>query len=246
MLNERIIRIVNRVPLVYRVSKRLYWSLKVLTAKWLGTRICEHKWSRRGIEEVRKGFTNLEHPDRVWLMEQFDALYPFSSVLEIGCGYGANLVHLARRFPSVQCYGVDINPISVHEGEALLTTLGIKNIRLLVGKADDLSQFVDESIDIVFTDAFLYLIGPDKIEKVINAMKRISRQAMLIVELHNADSKHDSAGLGVFTPDGWVRDYRKLLNHFFSDDFITVTKIPPDIWPTGRWENLGYLITVMR
>jgi SAM-dependent methyltransferase len=100
----------------------------------VGSWLFERKWARRGLEEIRKGFSNLDHPHRHWLVQQFDALSPFSSVLEISCGYGPNLVHLARRFLTAQCMGIDINPLSVQEGNALLAQLDIDRVRLRVGK----------------------------------------------------------------------------------------------------------------
>jgi len=130
-------------------------------------------------------------------------------------------------------------------GNARLAELGIEHARLIIGKADDLSQFADRSFDVVFTDAVLCLIGPDKIGKVISEMKRISQRALVFVELHSSGVRRDPTGLGVFTRDGWVRDYRKLLSRFFSDDSITFKKIPADVWPEGRWKDYGSLITVM-
>jgi hypothetical protein len=76
-------------------------------------------------------------------------------------------------------------------------------------------------------------------------MKRVSRRALLFVELHQDGEGQDPTGLGFFTRDGWVRDYRKLLNEFFSEGSISVTKIPPDLWPTGCWSEAGYLIVVI-
>ena len=174
-------------------------------------------------------------------MKQFDGLYPFTSVLEIGCGYGPNLEHLARRFPDVQVLGIDINPNSVREGNVRLAELGFNRVRLAMGRADAL-PFTDRSIDIVFTDATLLYIGPDKIMKVIAEMTRVSRRALLFIELHDMES----GSRHVYTEDGWVRDYRKLLNHFFSDDSLTLTKIPAGVWSEGRWARLGYLITARR
>lgn len=232
--------------LLRRPGRHLYWTFVGEAHRICGTRLWERRWFRRGVGEVRKGFSNLNHPHREWLMKQFDALYPFTSVLEIGCGYGPNLELLAMRFPEVEILGIDINPISVREGNIRLAKLGIKNTQLMVGRADALSGFTDSSIDIVFSDATLLYIGPDKIMRVIAEMSRISRRALLFIELHHVDSRRDSGGLGVYTPDGWVRDYRKLLKQFFDEDSITLTKVPADVWPTGQWPAWGYLITVMR
>jgi ubiquinone/menaquinone biosynthesis C-methylase UbiE len=194
---------------------------------------------------VRKGFSNVNHPHRELLIKQFEVLYPFTSVLEVGCGYGPNVQLLAAKFPDIEVWGIDINPTSVREGNRRLAEMRIEHARLIVAKADDLSQFADRSFDIVFTDAMLQYIGPEKIRRVIGEMKRISRRALLVVELHQDDEGGDPMGLGFFTPDGWVRDCRKLLKSFSSDDSITLTKIPTDVWPERPWVNLGWIITVV-
>ena len=232
-------------PLLRRLGRRLYWEARGLNARRVGTALFERHWSRRGAAEVRADFSNLHHPHRQWLLERLDPLYPFTSALEVGCGYGANVQLLATRFPGAEVVGIDINPISVLEGNALLAELGIQHARLLEGKADDLSRFADHQFDVVLTDAALLYTGPDKIETVIQEMRRVSRHALLFVELHRSESQRDTQGLGTFTPDGWVRDYRRLLNRFFPDDSVTLTKIPQDVWPEGRWVSLGYLITVV-
>ena len=236
----------SQVSKLGQIRSYTYWTFMEVLVRLLGASYWEQKWRRRGAEDVKKGFSNITHPHRPWLMEQFDALYPFSSVLEIGCGYGPNVSLLAMRFPDIEVLGFDINAISVREGNAWLAERGIKRAHLIPGKADELSGFADGTIDVVFTDATLLYIGPDKINQVIAEMKRISRKALLFVELHRSDSRRDPGGLGLFTPDGWIRDYRKLLNHFFPDDSIALSKIPADIWPEGRWPDHGCLVTVMR
>ena len=228
-----------------RIRSRLYWGFMGLLHRLAGTRLYERQWASRN-KPLDRVLADVEHPHRQWLMEQFDKLYPFSSVLEIGCGYGPNIQLLATRFPSSEIVGLDINPTAIREGNARLTQLGLKHASFLLGKADDLLQFADRSIDVVFTDAVLLYIGPDKVKRVVSEMKRVSRKALLFVEFHDATLQPDTADLGIHTPDGWVRNYRELLSEFFSDDFITLTKIPYDIWVTGRWPSYGHLITVMR
>ena len=238
-------RLTDVLALLRRIRSGAYWGFMGVIHRLAGTRLYERKWAYR-IKSVDVIVSDIEHPHRQWLMEQLDVLWPFSSVLEIGCGYGPNVQLLATRFPTIEVMGLDINPIAVHEGNAGLAQLGIEHARLILGKADDLSQFTDRSIDVVFTDATLLYIGPDKIRQVIAEMRRVSRKALLFVEFHYSGHARDRKALGVHTRDGWVRDYRKILNHFFSDDTITFMKIPTDVWPTGRWPVYGYLINVAR
>jgi len=210
----------------------------------VGTRLYERKWSTR-VRLLDEVLSSVEHPHRQWLMDQLEGLYPFSSVLEVGCGYGQNIQVLARRFLATEVMGLDINSTAVNEGNLRLAGLGIKRAHLILGKADKLSQFADKSIDIIFTDATLLYIGPDKIKRVISEMQRVFRKALLFLELHKSRSRPDDGRLGVHTPDGWIWDYQELLIQFFRSDSIKLTKIPVDIWPTGRWPIFGHLITVL-
>ncbi len=54
-----------------------------------------------------------------------------------------------------QIRGIDINPMAIQRGNEWLAQEGISNVRLSVGKADELEEFPDKSFDVVFTDAVL-------------------------------------------------------------------------------------------
>lgn len=222
-----------------------YWKLAGAAHHLLGTRLYEKKWKAH-IRSEDIMISGIKHTHRSWLFEQINTLYPFSSILEIGCSYGPNVEILAKRFCSVNIIGLDISQISVNEGNRRLSQNRLTNAYLVYGKADDLSRFDDKSIDIVFTDATLLYIGPDKIKKVISEMFRINRKALLFCELHRPCLSQSSYELGGYTRDGWVRDYKKLLNNFCPDDSITLKKIPKNIWPEGSWPQYGYLINVIR
>ena len=180
-------------------------------------------------------------------MHHLELAHPFTSALEIGCGYGPNVQLLATKFNNVEVVGLDINSHSVQLGTTKLSELDIEKARLVIGKADDLSQFDNQQFDIVFTDATLLYIGPDKIDKVVSEMKRVSRHTLICMELHRPYSpREDSNELGTFTPSGWVRDYHQLLSRFFPSNSISLSKIPKEVWPAKNWINDGYLITVVR
>lgn len=228
-----------------QVMSRGYWRLVGAVHHLVGTHLNEKKWEAY-IRSKDIMMAGIKHPHRLWLFEQINSFYPFSSISEIGCSYGPNVEILAKKFPCVDVVGLDISQNSVNEGNSRLSQQGLDNAYLVHGKADDLSRFDDKSIDIVFTDATLLYIGPDKIKTVIAEMLRIHRKALLFCELHWPNLSQNSDDLGNYTRDGWVRDYKKLLSHFSPDDSIALKKIPANIWPEGRWPRYGYLITVMR
>lgn len=53
-----------------------------------------------------------------------------ASILEIGCGTGANLIHIAERFPASRCVGVDISERHISEGQKIISEVGIANVEL--------------------------------------------------------------------------------------------------------------------
>jgi ubiquinone/menaquinone biosynthesis C-methylase UbiE len=149
---------------------------------------------------------------------------------------------LAKRFPDAEIRGIDINSMAVQKGNEWFTQEDISNVKLFVGKADDLRQFRDKSFDVVFTDAVLIYIGPDKIKKVIEEMLRVTRKALIFLEWHCFDSKCNTLGVYV---GHWMRNYVALLKEFVPEDRIKVTKMPKDLWSDPNWQRWGGVVEVV-
>lgn len=206
-MRERLTRYIKRLPVFYNFLHCIYWKIASWSANILGTKFGERRWFRRPEEKVKEAFTNLSHPHRNFLVEQIIALNPISSVLEFGCGYGANLYLLSRKLPQAQLTGIDINPLSVSEGNNWLAQQGALNVELITGKSDTLGKFSDKSYDIVLTDAVLIYIGPDKIKKVISEFLRIASKAVIFLELNSESTSDDPYSLGKFRFGNWERNY---------------------------------------
>ena len=210
----------------------------------LGTKLQELIWKTRHIfrddrwpKECRE---TIGHPRRQILIERISFYVPFDSILEIGCSSGANLHLLAREYPYVRLYGIDINAKAIKEGNAYLRQQGIANVGLFISRADELKQFGDKTIDIVFTDATLMYIGVDKIRKVIEEMKRVSCKGLLLSEWHSEDNSRPH-----LLYDGhWVYNYKALLANYFYSDTITVSRHPEDLWNDEAWRKFGSIIEV--
>lgn len=225
-----------------------------------GTKAVEREWATRHLREGErersdwgkergdwiKGYRDsLNHPHRSFLVETISRFNP-SSILEIGCNCGPNLYLLAKKFPDAEIRGIDINPMAVQEGGEWFAQEGILNVGLLVGKADELDQFQDKSFDVVFTDAVLIYIGPDKIKEIMNNAIRITRRALIFMEWHSfKPQRKDPYGLGVYEQGNWKRDYVSLLKQFVPEEDIHVTKIPEGIWPDENWKRWGAVIEVI-
>jgi ubiquinone/menaquinone biosynthesis C-methylase UbiE len=140
----------------------------------------------------------------------------------------------------VQLYGIDINAKAIKEGNAYLRQQGIANVGLFISRADELKQFGDKTIDIVFTDATLMYIGVDKIRKVIEEMKRVSCKGLLLSEWHSEDNSRPH----LWYDGHWVYNYKALLAKYFYSDTITVSRHPEGLWNDEAWRKFGSIIEV--
>ena len=104
---------------------------------------------------------------------QHDTSYPAgSTVLEAGCGVGAQTVILASRSPQARITSVDISPESIAQAERLLGARGITNVSLQVADIFDL-PFEDEEFDHVFVCFLLeHLEDP---EGALEHLRRVLR-----------------------------------------------------------------------
>lgn len=248
-MKDKLTLFLKRWPKFYNFLKSAFRSVQ---RRLLGTRLEEKYWAARhlrkgddwGSEEndwVRGYWDSRDHSHRSFLMERIFMFSP-SSVLEIGCNCGPNLYILAKRFPDAEIRGIDINSVAVQKGNEWFAAEGILNVKLLVGKADDLGQFEDKSFDVVFTDAVLIYIGPDKIKKVIKEMLRVARKALIFLEWHCFNSK--CSPLGVYRGH-WMRNYATLLKEFVPENKIKIFKMPEEIWPDRNWQRWGAVIEVV-
>lgn len=221
---------------------KVWHRLRRIAETLLGTKFNELEWRfyhvyKPGWAEGYISAGSFSHPHRQLLVEKISANAPFTNVLEIGCASGPNLYLLAKKFPNARFVGIDINPDAIRKGNIFFKQQGIRNVSLFVGKADELERFPDKSFDVVFTDAVLIYIGPDKIKKVATEIQRVARKVIILVE-HHSEQESD---LGSAGEKWWLRNYTKLFQS--SGHQINITQIPPEIWG-GNWGKFGYIIEV--
>lgn len=240
-------QLARKSPAMYHLLQRPYYGLRRLVeTHFLGTRLQEWIWSEKRFqseEEMIREF-RLEscHSHRKLLINSFEQMSPFGSALEVGCNAGANLSLLGRAYPLAVLYGVDINPTAVMEGRQLMKSEDVKNVSLHVVRADAIDGFGDKSIDVVFTDATLIYVGPDKIRKVLGECLRISRKGLILNEWY-----FDSAGQkgkSVYHYGHWVHDYVALLSEWVSRERVVCRRVPPGVWHDHDWDTYGAIIEV--
>ena len=263
-VKQQLANLLRRWPTMHRLTSKVYLKAyhsvgpRRLKEYLLGTRVREKWWATRHLRKSQsddwgkgsndwiKGYWNsINHSHRSFLMERMSNFSPIHSILEIGCNCGPNLFLIAKTFPNIKIIrGIDINPTAVQKGNEWLAQEGFSNVLLSVGKADELGQFEDKSFDVVFTDAILIYIGPDKIKGVLKEMSRIARRALILVEWHFNSQGKDPSGFGAYHLGYWKRDYAALLKQFVQEEQIRIIKIPEELWG-GQWANLGCVIEVL-
>jgi len=249
---------VKQVPWLHQSLRFFYWQGRSLRDRFLGTTAQERYWRNRHRHKnddwndtsqfwhnrdwAKSYWSSISHPHRQFLLKHINRLAPFNNLLEIGANCGPNLYILAKKFPQSAFRGIDINPAAVEFGQKHFEKLGIHNVNLEVGRADQLDKFSDKSFDIIITDAVLIYIAPDKIKRVIQDMIRVSRKALVFLEQHQEFLRKDNRGLGAYQFGLWQRNYRRLLGQFLPQEKIKLTKLPPKLWPDKNWSQAGYVI----
>jgi SAM-dependent methyltransferase len=236
--------------------------------------ITDKEWATRHLHDknwAENYWKSRDDPHRPFVVEKISKYSPIKSVLEIGCASGPNLYLIAKKFPKASIRGIDISPVAVQKGNTWFRQEGFSNVKLEVGKAQDLKRFADKTFDVVFTDAALIYISPDEIKQIIEEMLRIGR-VIILNEWHTFNklrafllntfyclkgaliarqqfknvkcSLIPKSSLGLFVGH-WARDYRILFEEFVPKERIHITKLPNGLWNDKNWQRWGAIIEVV-
>ena len=182
-----------------------------------------HVWSK-GWPDSYLYEESINGKHRLKIVEALRTFQPFESVLDYGCGPGANLFVLARHFQEAKLYGTDISLKAIECARE--TFKDFENIN--VWNLHDEACEKHEPWDVVITDAvFIYLKDPGK---VIEDLKKSMTKGYIGCEWHS-----DCDESFVFGRH-WVHNYRKLF------EGCEITKIEWDV-PDKGWDTYGHIIT---
>jgi ubiquinone/menaquinone biosynthesis C-methylase UbiE len=111
-----------------------------------------------------------------------DSIFPKgSTILEAGCGVGAQTRIIAPKNPESKFISIDISDESLHQANALITSLNIHNVEFQTGNIFEL-KFQEESFDHIFVCFVLeHLPNP---KDALAALKRILKKGgtMTLIE----------------------------------------------------------------
>ena len=122
-----------------------------------------------------------------------DTIYPDgSTVLEAGCGVGAQTVTLARNSPDALITSIDISPDSIRQARAAVEGEGIRNVSFLIADIFD-PPFAENSFDHVFVCFVLEHLAES--QRALESLKRVLKPGGTITVI---EGDHGSA---YFHPD---------------------------------------------
>lgn len=191
-------------------------------------------WRDRKIDWKISYQDTFDHPHRTMISDIL-AKWKWFSLLEVGCGGGANLKHIVMRFPYKQIGGIDINKDAIE-----LCKQTFNGAFLRVGSIEDIPMS-DKSTDITLSDMTLLYVKD--IHKAIEEIKRVTRHYVILCELH---SFKKCGIIKLWLKSGYrAHNYKKLLEkHGFYD--VEIVKIPKEVWDGKPQIEFGYIITAKK
>lgn len=223
-----------------KIIKQLYGLLKKIINIVFWTKVSEYYWKNRKWNNwIENWYWDWKtHDHRSFLINKLLKLNP-KNILEIWSNCWPNLALLYENRSELELFWIDINKDAVDFWNKKFKQLWY-NVKLFEWTADNIIQFKDKSVDIVFTDAILIYIWKDKIIKTINEFRRIWRKYIVILEL----CRNEDNWLWIYKGN-WYRNYKNLFINYMwiEEDNIRVEKLPKELW-TWEWSKNWYIIIV--
>ena len=152
------------------------------------------------------------------LLDYMHSIYPpFSSVLEVGCGFGRITKLVLSQFPNIRKYtAMDISPHQIKNAREYVKEVRADiNIEFIV--SDIKSLQVTEQYDLVIAAEVLLHILPSEITDIIGKLVGVSSQHIINVDYYQ--EKQVS-----LAPHNFLHEYEKIYNAIPS--VRKVTRLP--------------------
>jgi ubiquinone/menaquinone biosynthesis C-methylase UbiE len=155
-----------------------------------------------------------------------------ASLLDVGCGNGALLATVGRRWPDVELTGLDLQPERIEEAREI-----VPDARLIVGSADAL-PFDDRAFDVVTAITLMSSLPTERME--VDAAREIARVTRPGGWLIWFDLRYDNPS----NPAVHGIDGRRLATLFpaWTQELRSSTVLPPVARRLGRTTPVLYPI----
>ncbi len=221
--------------------KKLLRKIKRAADRLFGTESDKFYWRFRHIFQDKNWAEKYISPETLEksrhkpLFQTITRHAPFQKVFEFGCASGPNLILLSKKFPETEFWGIDISKSAIKIGKEHVAKNKISNVHLETGSIGALKKFPDNDFDIVFTDAVLIYIGPEKVKEVLNELIRIAKKSIILVEWRN--DKHHA-----YEADHWSYNWEMLFKELGIPK-IKIVSLSDNSWQ-GEWAKRGCVIEI--
>jgi SAM-dependent methyltransferase len=153
----------------------------------------------------------------------------FSTVLEVGCGFGRITKLLLSNFPHIREYlAIDLSPDQIENANELIkpaieTKGQVPNLTFLVS---DIQSFqIQKKYDLVMASEVLMHILPSEIEEVMCKVVSMSNQLIVNIDWYEEQTPSKAA------PHNFIHQYENIYRNM--PDVLNVYRIP--IMKKGSW-----------
>lgn len=101
-----------------------------------------------------------------------------ASVLDVGCGTGAQLIHLAPQI--ARGVGIELAPRMVQRGQARIREAGLTHLSIQLADAQKLDAFADRHFSVAVSTLVLHEMPDQARLPVLNEMKRLAGTLILV------------------------------------------------------------------
>lgn len=141
-----------------------------------------------------------------WLLEENSDFTP-RRILDIGCTVGHNAVPLAQAYPDAEVIAIDVARPSLRYAHARAKALGVTNIQFVQANAEDLSNYADQSFDLITTSMFLHETSHQAMPKILKNINRLLKPGGLMLHLEQPQYE----GMDLYQQ--FIRDWDSFFNN---------------------------------
>lgn len=153
-----------------------------------------------------------------------------TTLLEVGCHCGPNLMRLAQDCPALRLIGVDINEEAVSAGRQWMATAGLSSrVQLNVGRFPAVtSGIADGTFDVVLSCYALAYVAPVDLEAALCEMGRLATRAVILAEPMGLTATPVTSSRSLSGYTEWAHRYYEAFKWVSVLQGVTIRIVPID------------------
>lgn len=169
-------------------------------------------WARPRGEQAGAWIANYQKSlhlrHRVAISQIVGELQP-STLLEVGCHCGPNLIRLATDHPALKIAGLDASPEAIAAGQQWASNAGFGvRVELAVGRFPQATEkFPTGAFDVVLSCYTLAYIAPQDLDAALYEIGRIAKHAVILAEPQALDAAPGTQRHTMSGYSEWAHNY---------------------------------------